>query len=167
MRRIDKEISNIENVMEIIEKCKICRLGLSENDHPYIIPLNYGYTYENETLTLFFHSAKEGKKIEIIQNNNNACVEIDCDTKLIEGENPCNYGYEYKSIIGFGKLFFLETNDEKTDGLNILMKHQTGKPIEYNFTEDKLNNVCVYKMIVETFTGKQKINHSRNTMEKV
>ena len=156
MRRKDKEISNIEYMMEIIEKCKICRLGLSENNQPYIIPLNYGYIYENEKLTLFFHSAKEGKKIDIIKNNNNACFEIDCDTRIIEGENPCNYGYEFKSIIGFGKISFLETNDEKTDGLNILMEHQTGKKIKYTFTEEKLNNVCVYKMAVEKFTGKQK-----------
>ena len=106
---------------------------------------------------MFFHGAKEGKKIEIIKNNNNACFEIDCDGKLIEKEKASNYSYAYKSIIGFGKIFFLETNEEKTNGLNNLMKHQTGKDIEYNFTEDELNNVCVYKMIVEEFTGKQNI----------
>jgi len=157
MRRKDKEITDINEKIAIIAKCKICRLGLSENNYPYVIPLNYGYSYENEKLTLFFHSAKEGRKIAIIQNNNNACFEIDCDTQLIEGEKPCNCSYEFKSIIGFGKIFYLETNDEKTKGLNHLMKHQTGKEIEYNFTENELNNVCVYKMVVEAFTGKQKV----------
>ena len=162
MRRKDKEITNINDKIAIIAKCKICRLGLSEDNYPYIIPLNYGYIYENEKLTLFFHSAKEGKKIEIIRNNNNACFEMDCDTKLIEGEKACNCSYEFRSITGIGKIIFLETNDEKANGLNNIMKHQTGKEIEYNFTEDELNNVCVYKMIVKEFTGKQKIKHSHS-----
>jgi len=157
MRRKDKEIVDLNEKLEIVAKCKVCRLGLSEDNYPYIVPLNYGYTYENENLTLFFHGAKEGKKIEVIQKNNNACFEIDCDTKLIEGANPFDYGYEFKSIIGFGKIVFLETEDEKTTGLNQLMKQQTGKDIKYSFTEDELKNVCVYKMAVEEFTGKQKV----------
>ncbi|MDR0754350.1 MAG: pyridoxamine 5'-phosphate oxidase family protein, partial [Prevotellaceae bacterium] len=86
MRRKDKEITNIEDKINIIDQCKVCRLGLSENNKPYIIPLNYGYSFENNMLTLFFHSAKEGKKIDIIIKNNSACFEIDCDNKLIEGE---------------------------------------------------------------------------------
>ena len=49
-------------------------------------------------MTLFFHGAKESRKIEIVKNNNSACFEIDCDTKLIEAEKPFNYGYEFKSV---------------------------------------------------------------------
>jgi nitroimidazol reductase NimA-like FMN-containing flavoprotein (pyridoxamine 5'-phosphate oxidase superfamily) len=160
MRRKDKEITAIADKLAIIANCKICRLGLSENDCPYIVPLNYGYAYENEKLTLFFHGAKEGKKIGMMQNNNNACFEIDCDTKLAEGEKACDYGYEFRSVIGTGKIFFLETNDEKANGLNRIMKHQTGKEMEHSFTEDELNSVCVYKMAVDEFTGKEKTSAS-------
>ena len=156
MRRKDKEITDVDEKLNIIKKCKVCRLGLSENNAPYIIPLNYGYNFEKNTLTLFFHSAAEGKKLEIIKNNNNACFEIDCETKLIEAEKACNYGYAFKSIIGFGKIIVLENETEKINGLNLIMKHQTEKETVYNFTHDDVKNVCVYKMIVETFTGKQK-----------
>jgi len=157
MRRKDKEIIDINEKLEIIAKCKVCRLGLSENNYPYIVPLNYGFSYDDGKLTLYFHSATEGKKIDIIKKNNNACFEIDCDTKLIEGENPCNYGYDYKSIIGFGKIGILDTKAEKIDGLNYLMKQQTGKETKYEFNEDELNSVLVFKMPVEEFTGKQKV----------
>jgi nitroimidazol reductase NimA-like FMN-containing flavoprotein (pyridoxamine 5'-phosphate oxidase superfamily) len=157
LRRKDREIADINDKIAIIEECKFCRLGLCENDSPYVVPLNYGYTYENERLTLFFHGALEGKKIDIIKKNNNACFEIDCDTKLIDGEKSCNYSYEFKSVIGFGKIIFLETNDEKSTGLRCLMKHQTGREIGHNFSEDELKNVCVFKMLVEEFTGKQKV----------
>jgi len=157
LRRKDKEINSIEEKLEIIAKCKICRLGLSENNHPYIVPLNYGYSFDNGKLTLYFHSAIEGKKMDIIKKNNNACFEIDCDTKLIEGEAPCDYGYEFKSIIGFGKIIILDTKEEKINGLNYLMKQQTGKDIKYDYNEKELNNVIVYKILVDEFTGKQKI----------
>ena len=156
MRRQDREIIDVNEKINIIKKCKVCRIGLSENNIPYVIPLNYGYTFEDNTLTLFFHSALEGKKIEIIKSNNNACFEIDCDSKLIEAEKACNYGYAFSSIIGFGKIIILENTEEKIIGLNMIMKHQTEKETIYNFTNDELQKVCVYKMIVEIFTGKQK-----------
>ena len=156
MRRKDKEITDINEKIAIIDKCKICRIGLSKDNRPYIIPLNYGYDFKDNLLTLFFHSATEGKKIEMIKNNNQACFEIDCDTKLIEAENPCNHGYAFKSIIGFGKIFFLENTEEKIDGLNKIMKHQTEKETAYAFSQEALNKVVVYKIIVEDFTGKRK-----------
>ena len=157
MRRKDKEIIDINEKLDIIEKCKYCRLGLSENNIPYIIPINYGFSYDNNKLVLYFHSAKEGRKLDIIQKNNNACFEIDCDTKLVEGEKPCDYGYEFKSIIGFGEIIILEKIEEKIKGLNYLMKHQTGKDIKYNFNENELNNVIIFKMEIEELTGKQKV----------
>ena len=157
MRRKDKEIKDIKTKLDIIAKCTICRLGLSENDHPYIIPLNYGFTYQDEKLTLYFHGAKEGRKIQIMNVNNNACFEIDCDTKLVEGKKPCKYSYEFKSIIGFGKIIFLENSDEIIKGLNQIMKQQTGKDHPYHFDENELKGIIVFKMLVDEFTGKQKV----------
>ena len=156
MRRKDREITDINEKLTIIQKSKVCRIGLSDDNIPYIIPLNYGYTFENEILTLFFHSASEGKKLDIIKKNNNACFEIDCDSELIKGEDACNFGYSYKSIIGFGKIIIIENPDEKIYALNMLMKHQTEKDVTYEFTNEQIKNVCVYKMIVSDFTGKQK-----------
>ena len=157
MRRKDREILEIDDKIKIIEKCKYCRIGLSENNYPYIVPLNYGYSYENEKLTLFFHSAIEGKKIDIMKKNNKACFEIDCDTKLIEDEIPCEYGYEYRSIIGFGEIIFLETDEEKTKGLTKLMQHQTGTKNNNAFEENELKSILVFKMEVEEFSGKERI----------
>ncbi|MDR3001836.1 MAG: pyridoxamine 5'-phosphate oxidase family protein [Fibromonadaceae bacterium] len=155
MRRKDKEIVDVNDKINVVKKCKVCRLALSENDMPYIVPLNYGYIFENETLTLFFHGAVEGKKLDIIRINSNACFEIDCDRNLVEGKTPLDYGFAFKSIIGFGKIVILEEANEKTYGLNQIMKHQTEKDTIYDFTNEQLKGVCVYKMLVETFTGKQ------------
>lgn len=156
MRRKDKEITDIDEKLNIIAQNTICRLALFGNDYPYIVPLNYGFSYHNGTLTLYFHGATEGKKMELIKKNNRACFEIDCDTQLITGEKTCSYGYEFKSIIGFGKISIAETSDEKITGLNYLMKQQTGNDTKYDFTEHELKKVCVFTMTVEDFSGKQK-----------
>ena len=156
MRRKDKEMTDIQEKMDVIGKCKVCRIGLSDNDIPYVIPLNYGYSFENEVLTLFFHSALEGRKMEIIKRNNRACFEMDCDTKPVEADSPCKFGYEFRSVIGFGTITVLDSPDEKAYGLNLIMKHQTGKDTVYDFTEKQLEKVCVYQLVVETFTGKRK-----------
>ncbi|MDR1381557.1 MAG: pyridoxamine 5'-phosphate oxidase family protein [Tannerella sp.] len=156
MRRKDKEITGVNEKLKIIDDNKVCRLALSDSHQPYVIPLNYGYSFENEILTFYFHSAGEGKKLEIIKQNNRACVEIDCDGALIEGEKPCNCGYAFKSIIAVGKIMLLNTANEKEEGLNQIMKHQTGKSEKYPFDEKMLELVTVYKMTAEEFTGKRK-----------
>ncbi|MDR1867436.1 MAG: pyridoxamine 5'-phosphate oxidase family protein [Treponema sp.] len=154
MRRNDREIINIDEKINIVHQCKVCRLGLTDDDQPYIIPLNYGYTYENNILTVYFHGASEGKKVDIIRKNNKACFEIDSYHVLIEGENACNHGYGYKSIIGFGKIFIIESREEKIAGLNQIMKHQTGKDGKYEYND--IERVNVYKIIIEECTGKQR-----------
>ncbi|MDR1145220.1 MAG: pyridoxamine 5'-phosphate oxidase family protein [Verrucomicrobiales bacterium] len=156
MRRTDREIEKIDDKINIINQCKVCRLGLTDGNQPYIVPLNYGYAFENGTLTLFFHSALEGRKNEIINNNRQACFEVDCDHQLLAGAGACRHGYVYKSVIGFGEITILENDREKNAGLNRIMKHQTGRETEYHFTETELKKVLVYKMTVEKFTGKQR-----------
>jgi nitroimidazol reductase NimA-like FMN-containing flavoprotein (pyridoxamine 5'-phosphate oxidase superfamily) len=157
MRRKDKEIADINEKLKIIDKNKVCRLALADGNQPYIIPLNYGYSFENGVLTLYFHSACEGKKLEIIKKNKLACFEVDCGGALVEGEKPCSYTFVFESIIGTGRIILLSTAAEKMDGLNKLMKHQTGKHEAYRFDEKMVERVAVYKMVVEEFTGKGSI----------
>jgi len=156
MRRKEREIRELKEILDVIGRCKHCRLGLCDDNQPYIVPLNYGYACQDDVLTLYFHSAKEGKKMDIIKRNNKACFEIDCDTHLIAGSSACSYGYQYRSVMCFGEITFLETVEEKRDGLNRLMQHQTGKATDFSFEDHELEKVVVYKMTVQTFTGKMR-----------
>ena len=156
MRRADREITGIPEKLALVEQCKVCRLGLCADDEPYIIPLNYGYTFVNDTLTLYFHSALEGRKLDIIRRNNRVCFEIDSEHKLVEADTACGHGFSFASIIGFGIIELISAAEEKTFALNILMKHQTGQDIQYTYTEAQLNAVCVYKMKADKFTGKKR-----------
>lgn len=156
MRRKEREITDIGELLAILQKCTVCRLALANNNRPYVVPLNYGYRYANNRFTLYFHSAREGKKIDMIKKNNFACFEVDCDTALIEGKEPCQCSYAYKSIVGFGQITIVEERAEKTIALNELTKQQTGKEAVYEFTDEQLDWVLVFKLDIIELSGKQK-----------
>jgi nitroimidazol reductase NimA-like FMN-containing flavoprotein (pyridoxamine 5'-phosphate oxidase superfamily) len=155
MRRQDREIHSAEEKLRILKACKVCRLGMAHNNAPYIVPLNFGYEYENGVVTLYFHSAREGKKIDILKNNSRVCFEMDGGHSLIEGDTACGYGYAYESLVGFGDVEFLEDPGEKRRALNLLMKHQSGRD-GFVFDDDQLNRTAVYKIKVDAFTGKRR-----------
>ena len=63
MRRSDREIKNIEEIMAVMRQCDVCRLALNDDGYPYIVPLNFGFTEDDGKIELFFHSAAEGHKL--------------------------------------------------------------------------------------------------------
>ena len=108
MRRKDREITDIALIEDVIRNSLVCRLGMSRNDRPYVVPLSFAYS-DN---TLYFHSTGEGLKLEILQQNPNVCVEFDIDQEVIQGDKPCKWGMKYRSVIGFGKASRVENLEE-------------------------------------------------------
>ena len=51
MRRKDREITDINEILELVAKTDVLHLGLFDGDYPYIVPLHYGYEYADGTLT--------------------------------------------------------------------------------------------------------------------
>jgi nitroimidazol reductase NimA-like FMN-containing flavoprotein (pyridoxamine 5'-phosphate oxidase superfamily) len=155
MRRKDREVTDIEEILRIVSQCKVCRLALAEDNQPYVVPLNFGYEYKNGELSLYFHGAREGKKIDILKKNPEACFEMDGAHQLIEGREAAQYSFAYESVIGFGAVEFVEGDEEKSHGLNLLMAHQTGKG-DFTFPAGQLQTVEVYKIKARSFTGKRR-----------
>ena len=154
MRRRDREVADLEEIKHIIEKCKVCHLAMVDKGMPYVVPLNFGYIIDDNLLTLFFHSAKTGRKIDILNENNTVCFEMAWEGKLGYVENPCQSGYDFESVIGFGHVEFIEDIEEKCKALTLLTKHQSGQ--DFVFSEKQVNNVCVYKVISSDYIGKKK-----------
>ena len=149
MRRKDKEITDIALVEDVIRNSLVCRLGMSRNDQPYIVPLCFAYSNN----TLYFHSAGEGRKLDVLQQNPNVCVEFDIDQKVVQGDKPCKWSMQYRSVIGFGKASFVEDLEEKRKGLDAIMEHYAGRPFEY--PESAIEKTLIMKVEIESMTGKQ------------
>jgi len=149
MRRKDKEIKDNKEIESIINKSNVCRIALSENNSPYIVPVCFGY---NENC-LYFHSAMVGKKIDMIKNNNNICFEFDIYGGLMKSENPCDWDIKYNSVIGFGKAFFIHEFNEKIKALNIISEHYSNS--SYEFQKNFIDTVTIIKVEIENIKGKK------------
>ncbi|MHC4557640.1 MAG: pyridoxamine 5'-phosphate oxidase family protein [Planctomycetota bacterium] len=150
MRREEKEINNIATIEGIIRKARVCRLALSENGRPYIVPLCFGYKDNN----LYFHCASEGKKLDIIKKNNNVCFEVDIDLELVKSKTACGYNMKYQSVIGFGKAELLDDIESKRKALDIIMQNYSDESFEYPVEAVK-NTVTIIRVKVESMTGKK------------
>lgn len=154
MRRKDREVTEPSELLEIIDDCMICRVAMQDGQGLYIVPLNFGYEFVDGKLTLYFHSAKEGRKIDILSKAPAVAFEMDCGHQLIESEIACRNGYAYKSIIGNGRASLIENTEEKIKGLSRLMLHQTGK--EFEMPTQAADAVAVFKIEAIEYTGKSR-----------
>lgn len=156
MRRKDREIKNSDDINKILSEGKIIHIALNDDDFPYIVPLNYGYEYDGGKISFYFHSAKQGRKLELINKNPKAAFEIECGGEIaLGGDTPCNYTTRYLSVAGKGTVFQMEDLSEKIKGMNLIMKNLTGR--EFSFTEEMLSNVSVFKLEAESFSAKGNI----------
>ncbi len=151
MRRKDQEITNRKDIESIIRKSLVCRLAMMDEHEPYIVPLSFGYR-DN---TLYFHSAKKGKKLDVLKKNNLVCCEFDIDLKIGKADKACKWGIEYKSVIGFGKASFIKDLKSKRKALDIIMEHYSDKSFTYSETD--LKKVAIIKVELQNVTGKQSI----------
>lgn len=152
MRRKDREVTDIRQQLEIIKSCKVCRLALQDAQGLYIVPMNFGYEYREGKLTLYFHGAREGRKVEALKEGAAVAFEMDCEGELLEGESPCAYGYAYKCLMGNGKAALVDDPEEKKKALSLLMLHQTGR--EFLFTNHQAKSVAVIRVEAEQMTAK-------------
>ncbi|MBN1649203.1 MAG: pyridoxamine 5'-phosphate oxidase family protein [Spirochaetales bacterium] len=149
MRRSEKQITDNTLISEILEKNTVCRLALSQDNRPYIVPMSYGYAGN----VLYFHSAGEGRKIDMLAANNSACFEISDSIETVTADAACGYGLSFRSVIGFGKIGIVHEQEEKILALNIIMKQHTGKT-EWHFSEKVLQKTVVLKLEIDSLTGK-------------
>jgi hypothetical protein len=150
MRRTDKAITEPALIAHIIAQAQVCRLGLAKDNMPYVLPVSFGY----DGKALYFHTAKEGRKIDFMTANDRVCVEFEHDVQLIQNDtNPCTWSFSFRSVIGYGTVRELTDLADKRDGLNCMMRHYSGR--EWPFDAEDLEGIRVWRIAVESLTGKQ------------
>ena len=147
-------VTDPEQIRHILDSGKVLHLGLSVNDEPYVVPMNYGYTMEDGKLVIYLHSAVKGKKLEMVRTNPRVCFNIDCDRMPFEGRVPCQYGMVYSSILGRGTAALVEDPEDKMEAMSILMKTQPGK--DFTFNERLVSIVTVIRIDVTEYSAKHR-----------
>lgn len=160
MRLKKREVTDPVVLQQILKECKVLRLGLTDEEGMFIVPVNFGFETEEREgekplLRFYFHSAPAGRKADALKKNPHAAVEMDCGYELITGDYSCAYSNAYKSIMGNGEVRLVTDLEEKIKGLTRIMEH-TDASAKVTFRPEALEQTNVYCMEVRAYTGKMR-----------
>lgn len=153
MRKSDREITEYQELLDVIRKCDICRIAVNTGDYPYLIPLNFGMEQTEGQLYFYFHSATEGRKLDLFRKDCRVGFEMDCGCRLETDYEKSNCTMRYECVIGTGTIEILP-DSEKRHGLSVLLSHYPIRP-EFQIDERLLLITAVYRLRVESMTGKR------------
>jgi uncharacterized protein len=151
MRKAERELRDPFDLLAIMKEALVCRIGLSDNGAPYVVPMNFGLG-EN---CLYLHCAAEGRKLDIIRRNDRVCFEMDLLRKVKRSETACGWGARYESVIGFGRAVPVHDAAEKRRGLDAIMNHY-GAEGPFLYPDDILAKTTVIRIDIESITGKRR-----------
>ena len=154
MRRKDRAVTDFAEIANIIERCDVLRLGVVDDGRAYIVPLNFGYETASQTLTFYFHSAKAGRKVEILQKNPQVCFEMECAVTLQSAPEACQWTTQYESLMGEGTVQLLTVQAERENALEQIMR-TNGFDGLMHFQAAHLESINVYKLRVQEITAKR------------
>ncbi|HYQ47965.1 MAG TPA: pyridoxamine 5'-phosphate oxidase family protein [Thermodesulfovibrionales bacterium] len=164
MRRSNKEIKDQSVIIGLLNTCPVGRLGtIGEDGYPMVKPLNFVYAGGK----IYFHTAREGEKMEHIARNNRVCFEADLPIAFVRAkDDPCRSGYLYRSVIIMGRAQVVQDRDEQIFGLQCLMRKYQPEGGYGDFSEEKLKITGVVRIDIEEMTGKEDLG-SGSVKEKV
>jgi nitroimidazol reductase NimA-like FMN-containing flavoprotein (pyridoxamine 5'-phosphate oxidase superfamily) len=150
VRRSDKEITDRSHIDRIIRGTQVCHLAFAFDDQPYVVPLSFGYDGE----ALYFHTARRGKKTDFIAANPRVCFECVRGVRLLTKPNdPCDWSFSYESVVGYGTIAEVTSEEDKAYALSQIVFHCSGR--EWDFASTDLDSVRVWRLPVESVTGKR------------
>ncbi len=154
MNRRDREVTNREEILDILSRCSTIRLGIQGDPYPYVVPVSFGMEVVGDLPVLYFHCAQQGLKLDLLRVNPHVCIEGDIFIKTESITHGITTRYE--SVIGFGRCEILEKPEEIMRGLHLLTQ-------QYGYNDYPLDRcrgldaVRVGKITVETITGKRNL----------
>lgn len=151
MRRKEKKVTDLHEIQTYMKRASICRLAFSVDNRPYIVPMSFGYDQQN----LYFHCAKEGRKLDMLRANPLVCFEIEPDAELVKGEQACNWTMKFISIIGTGKASLIEEEGEKLAALNCIMKQYAPDEESFEFSPKAVQAIAIIKVGIEEMSCKK------------
>ena len=135
MRRKDREVTELSAILQIIDECEILRLGLADGDVPYIVPVNFAYTFDGEELCFYIHGAMAGRKYALMQKCGVCAFEMDVPLQIECMSERGDVTMRYRSVMGTASIAFLE-GEEKQNAMDriIMQRHDMTRDFAYHRT---------------------------------
>jgi nitroimidazol reductase NimA-like FMN-containing flavoprotein (pyridoxamine 5'-phosphate oxidase superfamily) len=150
MLRADRLVVDREAIDDILRRAEVLHLGMTGEDGPYVVPLNFGY----DGCSLWVHCAEAGHKLDLLANDPRVCFEACADVRVVPGKG-CDWGARFRSVVGFGTATIVENAEEKAYGLGVLISQYSGKP--ESVRGEHTRGVAVLRIDISSMTGKAHI----------
>jgi len=152
IRRKDKAVTDIREMREILRTAQYVTLAMCLNDEPYLVSLSHGY--DEERNCIYFHCAKEGKKIDILKANNLVWGQALVDHGYVQG--ACDHLYATTQFRG--RVTFVRDIEEKEHALRVMIESLDDNPeeiIEKQLTPESIQRVTVGRIDIDYLSGKK------------
>lgn len=169
MRRAEFDVKDKNSINEILQACEYGTLSLISEGKPYVVALNFVF-FEN---SIFFHGAKEGKKIEAIKSNPNASFLVVKPYSFIpsyfsDTMAACPATQFFASVLFEGTISFIEDGNIKAKVLNALMKKFQSEDSFEEISYEKamytkmLDKTAIFELKPENISCKIKVGQNLN-----
>ncbi len=133
MRRKDREVTDFDTIIGIIDDCNIIRIGLVDGDFPYIVPLNFAYTVLDKQVDFYVHGAMAGRKYELMKKNQKCSFEMDIPLEMDCIAEKKDVTMRYKCVMGTANITFLGGEEKQKAIDNIIMnRYEETRNFDYN-----------------------------------
>jgi nitroimidazol reductase NimA-like FMN-containing flavoprotein (pyridoxamine 5'-phosphate oxidase superfamily) len=152
IRRKEKAMTDKNEMLAVLERAKYVTVAMCKNNEPYLVTLSHGY--DREKSCIYFHCAKEGKKIDILGKHNRVWGQALIDKGYVQGK--CDHLFATTQFMG--RVTFVENIDEKRHGLRVMIKaleEEPEKVMEAQLTEISVEGVQVGRIDIEYMSGKK------------
>ena len=150
MRR-NKQLMTQQQCTEILQRNTAGVLSVyGDGGYPYGVPLSYVYSDGK----IFFHCAKEGHKLDAIQNCDKVSFCVIDEDRIV----PQEYTSYFRSVIVFGRARIITDEREKLEALRLLAMRYAPDDGEQNRRQvinDGLDRLYMVEISAEHISGKQ------------
>jgi nitroimidazol reductase NimA-like FMN-containing flavoprotein (pyridoxamine 5'-phosphate oxidase superfamily) len=160
LRRKEKEIGDPAEMRAILANAQYVTVAMCRHDEPYLVVLSIGY--DKERHVLYFHCAKEGKKIEILKTNNHIWGQVILDRGYAQGH--CDHLFD--SVQFSGQVSFIEDAEEKRHAMGVLIRQLELAPekvMAAQVSDASVAKVCVGRIDIAFMSGKRSIKVIEST----
>lgn len=153
MRRKDREVTDFEALIAIVDQCEIVRLGLADGEYPYIVPVNFAYDVADGQLRLYIHGAMAGRKYALLRACPRCSFEMDVPLGLERIDEKRDVTMRYLSVMGRAEAEFLE-GAEKERAMDEIIMARSPLSRGYDYNRAALPRTAVIRFNVTELTGK-------------
>jgi len=144
-------IHDRKEIDAILKNCRTCYVAMSDNDVPYILPLNFGIDGDR----IILHSAQSGRMWETIKKNPKVCINWTLGEELAwqDVQVGCSYRVQSKSVIVEGIAQIIDDDTEKERLFKQFMTNYSD--LSFKFNAPAIRNVGVIVVPISKITAKE------------